>query len=196
MSIAAPRLGHLNPPAWHRPWFRYVDPVDGGEGGETPPAPPAAKPEPPADKTPDKGFTQADVDRIVKERLAQQARQFSDYDELKAKAGVAKTLEERVGSLESDLAASRTNALRTQIAAEYGISTKKGEKGEPSDADLFLTGADEATLIAQAQRLAGRKADEQRQKANVAPKEGATKTVEPADEELREFARSIFGRSQ
>jgi hypothetical protein len=195
MSIAAPRLGHLNPPAWHRPWFRYIEPVEGAEA--SPPADPAPKPEPPAEKSQDKTFSQADLDRIVRERLAQQARtQFGDYEELKSKAGVAKTLEDRVGSLESDLAASRSNALRTRIAAEFGISTKKGDKGEPSDADLFLTGTDEATLTAQAQRLSGLDADKKRQQANVVPKEGPTKTTDPGDEELREFARGLFGRPE
>lgn len=36
--------------------------------------------------TADRSFTQADLDRIVKDRLARQKAQFADYDELKAKA--------------------------------------------------------------------------------------------------------------
>jgi hypothetical protein len=141
-------------------------------------------------------FTQAEVDRIVKARAARIAKeQYPDYDDLKAQAAGAKTLEERVGSLERELSATRAEALRTSIAARFGISTEKGAKGEPSDADLFLTGTDESTLTAQAQRLAGRQAESKKQ-GNVAPKEGATTTAGKDDTELREFAKELFARAE
>ena len=143
----------------------------------------------------EQAFTQADVDRIIKDRLAQQAKnQFGDYADLKAKAEGARTLEERLGTLESELTSTKAAALRTSIAAEFGISTKKGPKGEPSDADLFLTGTDESTLTAQAQRLAGREADRKKQ-GNVAPKEGDTKNSGKDDSGLREFAQQLFGKT-
>jgi len=160
--------------------------------------------EPKADeKSGDKGeqkqqeqtFTSADVERIVRERLAQQAKnKFGDYDELKTKADGARTLEERFGALESELATSKAQALRARIAADYGINTKPAKAGEPSDADLFLTGSDEASLTAQAQRLAGREADRKKQ-GNVAPKEGETKTSGGTDAELREFTSGLFRRA-
>jgi hypothetical protein len=141
-------------------------------------------------------FTQVDVDRIVKDRLAKQAKsiaeKFSDYDETKAEAAKAKSLEERLGSLESELSSTKAESLRTGIAAKFGISTEKGAKGEPSDADLFLTGTDEDTLTAQAQRLAGRQAESKKQ-GNVAPKEGETKTTGGPSADLREFAKGLFG---
>lgn len=141
-------------------------------------------------------FTQADIDRIVKDRLAQQAKtiaaKFSDYDETKAKAETAKTLEDRLGSLEAELNATKASALRTSIAAKFGVSTEKGPKGEPSDADLFLTGTDESTLTAQAQRLATRQADSKKQ-GNVARKEGDTTTNADEKAPLREFASQLFG---
>lgn len=137
-------------------------------------------------------FTQADVDRIVRERLAQQRKnEFGDYGDLRQKAETAKTLEERLGSLENELQAARTDALRARVAAEYGVSTKKGDKGEPSDADLFLTGTDETTLVAQAQRLGAREVDRKKQ-GNVAPKEGDTKTTGEGDGIPREFVRGLF----
>lgn len=143
-------------------------------------------------------FTQADVDRIVKDRLTKQAKtiadKFSDYDETKAEAAKAKSLEERLGTLESELSSTKADALRTSIAAKFGISTEKGEKGEPSDADLFLTGTDESTLTAQAQRLAGRQADAKKN-GNVAPKEGETKTTGGPTADLREFTRGLFGNA-
>ena len=69
-------------PAWHRPWFRYFAPVE-GEGGNGEP-----KPEPkPAEG---KSFTQAELDQIITDRLAQQAKnKFGDYDALKAQAAGA-----------------------------------------------------------------------------------------------------------
>lgn len=150
-------------------------------------------PAPSGDPTPQGAtFTQADIDRIVKDRLAQQAKnQFGDYDDLKSKAAGAKTLEDRLGTLESELSATKSEALRTSVAARFKISTEKGPKGEPSDADLFLTGTDEASLIAQAERLAGREADRKKQ-GNYAPKEGTSPAVDPGSEDLREFTRKLF----
>ena len=137
-------------------------------------------------------FTAADVEKLIKERLAQQAKnKFGDYDELKSKADGAKTLEERFAALEGQLATSEAKALRASVAAEFGISTKKGAKDEPSDAELFLTGTDEATLTAQAQRLVGREADRKKQ-GNVAPKEGETKFTGKATSDIKEFARGLF----
>lgn len=140
-------------------------------------------------------FTSADVEKIVRDRLAQQAKnKFGDYEELKTKAEGAKTLEERLGTLEGELSTARQKALRDSIAAEHSISTKKGPKGEPSDADLFLTGTDEATLTAQASRLAAQVADRKKQ-GNVAPKEGTATNTGKDDGDLREFAKNLFGNA-
>jgi hypothetical protein len=142
-------------------------------------------------------FTQADVDRIVSERLARQAKEkFGDYDELKKDADGKKTLEEQLEKLRNDLEESNAAGLRSRIAAEFGISTKKGPKGEPSDAELFLTGTDETTLTAQAERL-GERVVEQKKQGNVAKKEGAAAkdNGDGTDQELREFARDLFGKA-
>ena len=142
-----------------------------------------------------KTFTQAEVDALIAQRADRIARQrYPDYDELKTKAAGAQTLEERLGSLEKELSSTKAEALRSSIAAKFGVSTEKGPKGEPSDADLFLTGTDESTLTAQAQRLATRQADSKKQ-GNVALKEGETKTSGKGDQEMREFARSLFDRA-
>lgn len=129
---------------------------------------------------------QADVDRIVKERVARERAKYADYDELKAKAAGSKTLEERLASLEGELTAARTVALRSDIAAKHGLSAE--------DRDLFLTGTDESTLNAQAERLAERVADRKKQ-GNFAPKEGTTpKGASNTDE--RDFVRSLFNRAE
>jgi len=128
-------------------------------------------------------FTQADLDRIVSDRLKQQAKnKFGDYDELKAKAAGAQTVEQKLAELEGKYSAAEARALRSDIAAKHGISAE--------DRDLFLTGTDEETLTAQAKRLSGREADRKKQ-GNVAPREGNSNT-QPADQE-RQAVRSLFG---
>jgi hypothetical protein len=137
-------------------------------------------------------FTADEVAQIVKDRLAQQAKnKFGDYDDLKAKAGDAKTAEERIAALEADLTATKTDATRARIAARFGINTE-GKDGKPSDADLFLTGTDEDSMTAQAQRLVARETDRKKQ-GNIAPKEGESKSEGAVDSELREFAGQLFG---
>lgn len=139
-------------------------------------------------------FTQADVERIVKERLAQQAKnKFGDYEDLKTKAGDALTLEQRVAEMETRATKAEAEALRSRVAATFGVSTKKGPNGEPSDADLFLTGADESTLTAQAQRLAGREEDRKKQ-GNYAPKEGQAPSSSGESEDLRDFTKKLFNK--
>ncbi len=143
-----------------------------------------------------KSFTQAEVDAIIRDRLKQQERtKFGDYNELKTKAEGAQTLEERLGSLEQELTATKAAALRTSIAARFGISTEKGKDGEPSDADLFLTGSDESILTAQAQRLAARQADLKKQ-GNVAPNEGGAKNSGPTEGEERAFVSALFSGTE
>ena len=128
---------------------------------------------------------QSDVDRIVKERVARERAKYSDYDELKAKAAGSQTLEERLALLEGELTTAKANALRSDIAAKHGLSAE--------DRDLFLTGTDESTLTAQAQRLAGRVEDRKKQ-GNFAPKEG-TQPAGSTDTGEREFVKNLFGRA-
>jgi len=141
-------------------------------------------------------FTQAQVDAIVQQRLEQQAKnKYGDYDDLKAQAAGAKTLEQQLADLTTKFSESETKALRASIAAEFGISTKKGPKGEPSDADLLLTGSDEATMRAQAERL-GASAAERKKQGNVAPKEGGTVNAGDGNEAMREFTRNLFASAE
>jgi len=130
-------------------------------------------------------ITQADVDRIVKERVARERAKYADYDQLKAAAGEKVTADERIAELEKKYAAAEQSRLRSDIAAQFGISAE--------DRDLFLTGTDSDSLTAQAQRLAEREADRKKQ-GNVAPNEGGTKTTGTADP-LRDIARQVFNRA-
>lgn len=127
---------------------------------------------------------------------------YADYDDLKAKAAKfdaaqqaskteAEKTAERIAALEADLAGAKSGALRASIAAEFGVSTKKGPNGEPSDADLFLTATDEATLRTQAERLA-QSATDRKKTGGRDPFAGRTPST-PATDPLRAFTREMFG---
>ena len=130
-------------------------------------------------------FSQADVDKIVKERVARERAKYADYDDLKAKAGQATSLEDRVAEIERTAKAAEQRALRAEIANAHGISAE--------DRDLFLTGTDEETLTAQAKRLADRESERKKQ-GNHVPNEG--KNPKPVEDEKRAFARKLFASGE
>ena len=137
----------------------------------------------------EQSFTQADVDRIVAERLKREREstkaKYADYDELRERAGEKVTLEERVAEIEARAAAAEARALRAEIANAHGISAE--------DRDLFLTGTDEETLTAQAKRLAERES-ERKKNGNHVPREG--ETPKPgSDDALRGYVRNLFDRA-
>lgn len=154
---------------------------------ETPAAPEAPKADPQKQEQ-GKTFTQAELDQIITDRLAQQAKnKFGDYDTLKAQADGAKSVEQQLADLSAKHAEAEARALRADIASTYGISKE--------DRDLFLTGSDEDALTAQAKRLADRAAD-QKKNGNRAPKEGSTTTGADKNKDMREFTRELFGAAQ
>ena len=136
---------------------------------------------------PQQSLPQSEVDKIVAKVRAEERRKatekFKDYDDLKAKAGEKQTLEERIAEMEQRTAQAVATALRSDIAAEFGISKE--------DRDLFLTATDEDTLRAQAKRLADRDAD---RKKNLPPVSKEGTVTGPTDNQDREFARQLFGR--
>lgn len=133
------------------------------------------------------GLTQADVDRIVKDRIARVEAKYADYNDLKAKAEGAKSVEQKLAELEAKHAEAEARVLRSEIATRYGISAE--------DRDLFLTGSGAEALEAQAKRLAERTAD-QKKNGNRAPKEGGTTTTDDGRKDLRTFAKNLFASAQ
>lgn len=153
--------------------------------------------------------TQDDLNKIIQERVAREQAKFSDHAELKikaaeldqikaanqseadkAKAEADKTAK-RIGDLEAELNNTRLETLRLKIAGDHKIT-------DAEDITLFLTGTDVETLTAQAKRLAERDADAEtnrKKTANKVPKEGTT-TDPSADEDDREFVRSLFGSAE
>lgn len=76
----------------------------------------------------DKTLSQADVDRIVKERLARERQKYADYDDLKAKAEAADSsktdlekLTEQIEALKSENESNKLKALRADIASTKGV---------------------------------------------------------------------------
>ena len=142
------------------------------------------------ESTNDEGETslsQSEVDKIVAKVRAEERRKasekYKDYDDLKVKAGEKQTLEERIAEMEQQTERAVATALRSDIAAEFGISKE--------DRDLFLLASDEDTLRAQAKRLADRDV-ERKKNAKAVPKEGAV--TDPSDSGDKEFVRQLFGR--
>lgn len=108
-------------------------------------------------------------------------------DELEsANATEAEKAQKRITELESELTGVRSESNRLKIATEHGIT-------DADDIRLFLTSTDEATLTEQAKRLAERTADRKKQ-GNRVPREGQTPSAPAGDDNVREFARSLFNR--
>lgn len=170
----------------------------GQQGGTTPPEP---KPFTPI-------TTQDDLNRIITERVQRERGKYADYSDLKAKAArldeieqanksEAQKLADRAAAAEQKAAKAEAAALRLQVAAAHGVSTKPGPNGEPSDADLFLTGSDVATLTKQAERLAERQAEraaDRKRSGNRDPFAGRTTNTDAGNSTMREFTRGLFNR--
>lgn len=108
--------------------------------------------------------TQEELDNIVKERIRREREKFADYDELKKRVseletenGTLKTSieetkktitesEAQITDLQGKVSNYETASLRTRIALQNGL---------PYDLADRLQGTDEATLTADAERLAG-----------------------------------------
>lgn len=170
--------GPLFQPAYYRPWLRFIDSTDSADGG-------AGGEQQGDEGKQEQTLTQADVDRIVKDRVARVQAKFADYDDLKARAGEKATADERIAELEKKYADAESARLRSDVAAQYGISAE--------DRDLFLTGTDSDTLTAQAKRLTERESDRKKQ-GNVARNEG--KSTLPKIDEERQTVRELFGSGQ
>ena len=126
-------------------------------------------------------FTQADVDRIVRERVKREREKFADYDDLKAKAGEKATAEERIAALEREVEASRLEALRAKYAADV-----------PEKYRALLTGSTDEELAAQRDLIVDRESERKKQ-GNHVPREG--QNPQAADDPMREFARGLFARA-
>lgn len=148
------------------------------------PKPTPDKPE--GDPKPDT-FTQADVDRIVADRLKREREatktKYADYDDLKTRAGEATTLEERVAAMEERAQNAEVAALRAQYAADV-----------PERLRPLLTGKTDEELKAQRDLIVEGEA-ERKKNGNHVPREGNQPKSGKGDDEGRTFVRELFGRA-
>lgn len=101
-----------------------------------------------------RSYSEEDVNRIVKERLARERAKHSDYDDMKRKAGEADTLQS-----ELDKSKAETEDLRAKVAqAEHerqlaGIRSTIASKYGINDPTVLAVGDDEEQIDAYAQKL-------------------------------------------
>lgn len=145
--------------------------------------------------------TQADLDKIIGERVARERGKYLDYEDLKTKAAEFDKLadankseiekaNERASAAEAEVAAMPAKVaeqLKTHLVALHEISAE--------DAELFLTATDPELLLKQVSRLiAGSEA--RQQAGNYAPNEGGSHTNSPGyGDGMRSFARDLFARA-
>lgn len=141
--------------------------------------------QPEAGDKPDQTFTQADVDRIVAERLKREREatkaKYGDYDDLKARAGEATTLEERVAAMEERAQRAEVSALRAKYAADV-----------PERLRPLLTGTTDDELKAQRDLIVEGES-ERKKTGNRVPKEGKQPSTSGDQDGMREFTRNLFG---
>lgn len=129
-------------------------------------------------------FTQADVDRIVRERVQRERAKFADYDDLKTKAGTATTLEERVAEIERQAKESETRAMRAEIANAKGLTPTQAKRLVGSTREELEADADELLADLGAQKKNG----------NQSPREG--NTPQATSDPMRDFARGLFEQAK
>jgi nucleoid DNA-binding protein len=125
-------------------------------------------------------FTQADIDRIVRERVKREREKFADYDDLKKKAEGAKTLEDRVAEIEANAKKSDERAVRAEIANEKGLTPSQAKRLVGSTREELEADADELLKDIGATK-----------KKNTVPREG--KNIQTGDDPMRATARALFG---
>lgn len=134
-----------------------------------------------------KDAVNAEVEKIAAKIKADERRKvsekFADYDALKAKAGDATTLEERVAEIERQARDSESRALRAEVANAKGLTPSQAKRLVGSTREELEADADE--LIADI--------GAQKKKNNVSPREGNNPA--PSDDPMREFTRGLFSRA-
>ena len=139
---------------------------------------------------PEQTFTQADVDRIVADRLKREREatrtKYADYDDLKTKAEGAKTLEDRVAEIEQAARQAEERALRAEVANAKGLTANQAKRLQGSTRDELEADADELLADIGAQKKQG---------ARV-PDEGRAPTTAKGSkgEAFAEFAEEFFTR--
>lgn len=150
-----------------------------------------------------KTLTQADIDRIVEDRLKRERAKFADYSDLKAKAEKLEELEasqqseveklaNRIAEAEKARDVAVSEALRLRVTSAKGLTPEQAE---------FLTGSTQEEIEAQADKLlaafGGAGGTEGETPATPPPGNtredlrGGTDPTTPADVDIRSIVDSI-----
>ena len=131
--------------------------------------------------------SQADLDRIIQDRVARVKASYADYDDLKAKAGQVDSFQSRIGELEtanSELDG-KVKTFETERERATLVSDVAKDKKVPADA---LRGNTREELEAHADTLAALL----KPSGPVIP--GQERTPDKiSDSPNREFTRKLFG---
>jgi|SRR3990172_7856475 len=111
---------------------------------EVPPTPPAAQP-----PAPEKTFTQAELDAIVRDRLKREKEKFADYDQLKTAATKLAEIEQsqlsetekltrKLAELETAKTQAETRARETLIRSKVISEAARLNFNDPEDAYNFI----------------------------------------------------------
>lgn len=119
------------------------------------PTTPAEKPKAEPEATPEKTFTQADIDRVVSDRLDRERKKYEGYDDLKAKAEKYDELSEKDKSESEKLAGKLTKAEQERDQAKSALLRHRiaAEKKLPAEFIDRLQGSSEEELAADADKL-------------------------------------------
>jgi hypothetical protein len=90
-------------------------------------------------------FTQAQVDAIVRDRIARERAKFADYDDLKQAAeaaGKSKTqldkMQEQLDKMEKRALAAEADSMRSSVAAELGLTPRQARRLSGNTRDELL----------------------------------------------------------
>lgn len=112
------------------------------------------------------------------------SEKFADYDDLKAKAEGAKSLEDRVAEIERQAKESEDRATRAEVANAKGLTAAQAKR---------LVGTTREELEADADELL-QDIGTQKKNGNHVPREGKNPKSGKTDE-LSEFTKGLFGRA-
>lgn len=94
---------------------------------------------------PEKKFTQADLDRVVADRLARERGKYADYDELKQQAQAAAgsksqldKIQEQLTKAEERATKAEREAIKSSVAQELGLTPRQARKLEGGNREEML----------------------------------------------------------
>ena len=134
--------------------------------------------------------TQADLDRIIQDRVARVKNQYADYDDLKAKAGQVETFQSRITELEATNTEldGKVKTYETEKERASLVSAVAKDKKVPADA---LRGNTREELEAHADTLA----ELFKPSGPIIP--GQERTPDKVTENpMREFTRDLFANAK